>query len=54
MGRWSRAIGHIFLDWVAPPRDARWLEIGCGTGAFTELILKWCSNAIKARVPEKH
>jgi SAM-dependent methyltransferase len=38
MGRWSRAIGEKFLSWLAPPRDARWLDIGCGTGAFSKLI----------------
>lgn len=38
MGRWSRAIGEKFLAWLAPPRDARWLDIGCGTGAFSKLI----------------
>jgi SAM-dependent methyltransferase len=43
MGRWSRAAGAIFLDWVAPPRDARWLDVGCGTGVFTELVLDRCS-----------
>lgn len=45
MGRWSLAAGAIFLDWVAPPRDARWLDIGCGTGVFTELVLDTCSPA---------
>lgn len=45
MGRWSRAVGAIFLDWVAPPRGARWLEIGCGTGVFTELVLDTCAPA---------
>ena len=45
MGRWSRAAGAIFLDWVAPPRDARWLDVGCGTGVFTELVLDRCSPA---------
>src|SRR5436190_20221478 len=39
MGRWSRAVGTIFLDWVAPSPGARWLDVGCGTGAFTELVL---------------
>ncbi len=39
MGRWSRAIGEKFLAWLAPPHHRDWLEIGCGTGAFTSLIL---------------
>jgi ubiquinone/menaquinone biosynthesis C-methylase UbiE len=45
MGRWSRALGQRFLRWVAPPADARWLDVGCGTGIFTELILDRCSPA---------
>jgi SAM-dependent methyltransferase len=45
MGRWSRAAGAIFLDWVAPPHDAHWLDVGCGTGVFTELVLDRCSPA---------
>jgi ubiquinone/menaquinone biosynthesis C-methylase UbiE len=43
MGRWSRAVGSIFLEWLAPPKNARWLDVGCGTGAFTELVLGSCS-----------
>src|SRR6476620_8160653 len=43
--RWSGAIGPIFLDWLAPPTDARWLDIGCGTGVFTDLIVSTCSPA---------
>jgi ubiquinone/menaquinone biosynthesis C-methylase UbiE len=43
MGRWSRAAGAIFLDWLAAPSGVRWLDIGCGTGAFTELILRTCA-----------
>jgi trans-aconitate methyltransferase len=39
MGRWSRAAGSVFLDWLAPMEGARWLDVGCGTGAFTQLIL---------------
>jgi ubiquinone/menaquinone biosynthesis C-methylase UbiE len=45
MGRWSRAAGAIFLDWIAPPKDAQWLDVGCGTGVFTELVLDRCSPA---------
>jgi ubiquinone/menaquinone biosynthesis C-methylase UbiE len=40
MGAWSRAAGEIFLDWLAPPCGLRWIDVGCGTGAFTELLVK--------------
>ncbi len=43
MGRWSRAIGSRFLDWLAPPAGLRWLDVGCGTGAFSQLVLDRCS-----------
>ena len=43
MGAWSRAIGEQFLAWLDPPKDARWLDLGCGTGAFSELILRHCA-----------
>src|SRR5690349_17077385 len=39
MGRWSRAIGEKFLQWLDPPAHLRWLDVGCGTGAFTKLVL---------------
>jgi ubiquinone/menaquinone biosynthesis C-methylase UbiE len=45
MGRWSRAIGEKFLTWIAAPKNANWLDIGCGNGAFTGLILKHCAPA---------
>jgi ubiquinone/menaquinone biosynthesis C-methylase UbiE len=50
MGRWSRAAAPVFLDWVAPPPGARWLEVGCGTGIFTELVLDTCSPAAVSAV----
>lgn len=39
MGRWSRAIGEKFLAWLDPPAHRHWLDVGCGTGAFTDLVL---------------
>jgi SAM-dependent methyltransferase len=42
MGRWSRAVGDIFVDWLSVPKGLRWLDVGCGTGAFTELVLERC------------
>ncbi len=45
MGYWSRLAGETFLDWLAPPPGLRWIDIGCGTGAFTELLVKRCAPA---------
>ena len=43
IGTWGRAAGSMFLEWLAPPKQANWLDVGCGTGLFTELIVKHCS-----------
>ena len=43
MGTWSRAAGEIFLDWLAPSRGLRWIDVGCGSGAFTELLVERCA-----------
>jgi ubiquinone/menaquinone biosynthesis C-methylase UbiE len=42
MGRWSRLAGDVFLDWLAAPPGLRWLDVGCGNGAFTEAIVERC------------
>lgn len=45
MGAWSRLAGARFLDWLAPPPDRRWVDVGCGNGAFTELVVERCAPA---------
>jgi ubiquinone/menaquinone biosynthesis C-methylase UbiE len=45
MGRWSRAVAPVFLQWLAPPANARWLDVGCGTGIFAHTLLELCSPA---------
>jgi SAM-dependent methyltransferase len=43
VGRWSRLVARDFVEWLAIPRAARWLDVGCGTGALTETILSRAS-----------
>ena len=40
VGRWSRRVAAEFLPWVSVGPDADWADIGCGTGALTEAILR--------------
>lgn len=52
IGRWSRVAGEIFLDWLSLPNGLRWLDVGCGNGSFTEIILHRCTpSAISAIDP---
>ncbi|MEU5878753.1 class I SAM-dependent methyltransferase [Spirillospora sp. NPDC047279] len=39
MGRWSRRVADIFLQWLNVPSGRRWLDVGCGTGALTATVL---------------
>jgi SAM-dependent methyltransferase len=45
MGEWSRLAGETFLDWLAPESGLRWLDVGCGNGAFTEMLVGRCAPA---------
>jgi ubiquinone/menaquinone biosynthesis C-methylase UbiE len=43
MGVWSRLAGDVFLDWIAPAPGQRWVDVGCGNGAFTERLVQRCA-----------
>ena len=45
MGKWSQLAGEAFLDWLAPPDGLHWLDVGCGNGAFTEMLVERCAPA---------
>ena len=50
MGRWSRLAGEVFLDWLDVPKGLRWLDVGCGNGAFTEAIMTHSAPAAVAAI----
>ena len=40
VGRWSRLVAREFVDWLGIPSGKRWLDVGCGTGALTRIVLE--------------
>ncbi|WP_218778201.1 class I SAM-dependent methyltransferase [Caballeronia sordidicola] len=42
MGIWSQLVANEFLDWLALPHGKRWIDVGCGNGAFTESLISRC------------
>ena len=40
VGRWSRLVAKDLLTWLRVPARKDWLDVGCGTGALTEVILQ--------------
>jgi ubiquinone/menaquinone biosynthesis C-methylase UbiE len=40
IGRWSRPVARAFLAWLGLPPGAGWLDVGCGTGALSQVILE--------------
>ena len=45
MAGWSQIAGRVFLDWLAPQAGLRWIDVGCGNGAFTELLIQQAAAA---------
>ena len=40
MGRWSKLVAERFLDWLSPVPGRHWLDVGCGSGALSDAIVK--------------
>lgn len=43
MGQWSQLVGAQFLQWIDLAAGLEWLDVGCGNGAFTALVLENCA-----------
>lgn len=39
VGRWSRLVARRFVEWLGVAEGARWIDVGCGTGALSETVL---------------
>jgi trans-aconitate methyltransferase len=39
VGRWSRRVARELIEWLGLDSNARWLDVGWGTGALTQTIL---------------
>ena len=47
-------MGTVFIDWLALPSGLNWIDVGCGNGAFTELIVERCApNEVRGVDPSE-
>jgi SAM-dependent methyltransferase len=48
VGRWSRLVARELLEWLSISVQKDWLDVGCGTGALSQIIFAHAlPNAIK-------
>ncbi len=40
MGRWSSLVAESFTDWLSLSPGLEWLDVGCGSGALSEAVIK--------------
>jgi SAM-dependent methyltransferase len=40
IGRWSRPVAREFVRWLGAPPRSRWLDVGSGTGALTDVLVE--------------
>ena len=54
MGRWSKMMAPVFLEWFNVLYNLSWFDIGCGTGAFRNIHLAViCSHITMTKIIEE-
>ena len=43
VGVWNKLLGTKFIEWLNHASGQSWIDIGCGTEAFTAQIAKLCT-----------
>lgn len=43
IGRWSRQVARDFVGWLKLKTGLGWIDVGCGTGALTQVVLNQCA-----------
>lgn len=52
MGRYSEPLAARFVDWLSPPAEAVALDVGCGPGALTAVLVdRYGSDRVHAADP---
>ena len=47
LGRWTRRLAELLLDFASFPTDGRLLDIGCGTGSMTHaMATRWPERSV--------
>jgi SAM-dependent methyltransferase len=46
VGRWSREVAPLFLDWARLPPSPRAIDVGCGTGALSSALLAHGASSV--------
>jgi len=52
MGRWSKLVAELFVDWLSLQSRLRWLDAGCGSGALSETIINKCNPKLVTAIDQ--